>query len=56
MSTTGIASKRAGAWEVQIKLSRDDRDLLEIGQAIEVVVSGDDPERTVFNVILQPLR
>jgi hypothetical protein len=56
MTTTGSASKRAGAWNLEINLARDDRDMLEAGQGIEVVVSADDPERTVFNVILHPVR
>jgi hypothetical protein len=56
MTTTGSASQHAEAWHLEINLGRDDRAMLEAGQGIEVVVSGDDPGRTVFNVILHPVR
>ena len=56
MATTGSASKRGGAWQLEVKLNRLDLDMLQAGQGIEVVVSADDPERTVFNVILHPER
>ena len=56
MASTGSASKHGGTWQLAVQLSRIDRDMLQAGQAIEVVVSADDAERTVFNVILHPAR
>ncbi len=54
MNTTATASKQAGRWEIIVRLGKDDLALLEGRRAIELVVSGDDAESTLFNVVIHP--
>jgi hypothetical protein len=54
MNTTASAAKHADHWELEIRLGKDDLALLEGRRGIQVVVSGDDAEKTLFNVVIHP--